>query len=905
MLMWRTSWLRRSIAIGLTLLAPSAVAQLGYSESFNSSTAPNWVLGDSAILTAPSIDPAGAGYLRLTSAAGNQKGYAYLNQAFPAPLGLEIDFEYLAWGGSGADGLVAFLYDGSITGSAFKIGDFGGGLGYCQGYASNATTGLSGAYVGVGLDEFGNFSSRNDRCPDASGNNGAVPDAIAVRGPGNGTTGYALLGRTGTLAQGIDSPGGTTRPAASSYYRRMRIQVLPNSPTVGTTYTITVDLMTTQNGAWVRQLGPLTLPSAPPTLRLGFAASTGGSSNNHEIRNVFVRVAADISVAKSVNLTSAKPYDPVQYVLNVSNPSAQVTVANATIVDTLPATTSNVTWVCVGVTGGATCAASSGAGNAINLSVTLPPNSSLSVTINAIFAPTAAATTVTNSASVNSPPLLFDPNLGNNTSSASTVVVGFVISGVTYLDANHNANPESGEAGLSGRTVTLSSGATAISDASGFYQFTNLPLGTYTLSGNALASHIVTDVNPRSVTIATENRRENFGYFRGALISGNVFRDDGYLTSSAAPYSALVNANNAIRDGAEVGVAGVPMTLTASAPGTADATLTDGNGDYVLWVGIPSGSDSTVSVGHTLNAPTGSNIAGSSVALAATLGDALARTRAFAVTAGTVYGGRNFGVLDTLGLAPDQSGQVASPGAISYTHLLRPSTLGPLRLTPVGSNGYTYTVYADDNCDGVISSAERMAGIAVPSGGPAASLTVNANWPREAATGRFKACTAEVLVSASSGRPAGESTTVTLTARLLWQNNAGVLQLASARDTTVIGGSSGGLTLAKQVRNVTTSTALSTTGTGRPNETLEYCVTYSNNASTPVTNIVMRDPVPSFTVFVSGSIRVVLLGVTTVLTDAIDGDAGEFDPVNRVVTVRLGNLAAGATGVVCYQVKIL
>src|SRR5690606_10043230 len=93
------------------------------------------------------------------------------------------------WGGNGADGISFFLYDPAA--SPFTIGGFGGSLGYAQ---SNGLPGVSKAYIGLGLDEFGNFGN-----PTASrqGGPGQRQSSLTLRGDGDGnaatSTNYEYL----------------------------------------------------------------------------------------------------------------------------------------------------------------------------------------------------------------------------------------------------------------------------------------------------------------------------------------------------------------------------------------------------------------------------------------------------------------------------------------------------------------------------------------------------------------------------------------------------------------------------------------------------------------------------------------------------------------------------------------
>ncbi len=267
----------------LSLQSPAPVTAdvFPITETFRYSTVgPGWILGGHATLTGGTLDPEGDGWLRLTSKTTNQNGYAIYDQAFDSTRGLVITFEYLTWGGTGADGLTFFLYDGSIPASSFKPGGYGGSLGYAQ---RCGITGLTGGYVGIGIDEFGNFSNPTE-C--RVGGPGRRPNAVAVRGPGSGMSGYAYL--TGATApQRLDVPNVSTRPDVNgSGYRKVQIDITPSDTG---TYSITVKIQFGATGALQTIVGPYRLPQAPPaTLKMGFAASTGALTNYHEIRNLTV-----------------------------------------------------------------------------------------------------------------------------------------------------------------------------------------------------------------------------------------------------------------------------------------------------------------------------------------------------------------------------------------------------------------------------------------------------------------------------------------------------------------------------------------------------------------------------------------------------------------------------------------
>lgn len=267
-------YLRQKFTLAAVLFAGAVVGRAQVlTESFANSTAPGWVFsgnGFTPTLTSGTVDPAGNGWLRLTSAGTNQATSAHFDTAFSATNATVFaSFEFASWGGNGADGITFFLFDGSKD---FGVGANGGSLGYAQ---KTGVSGLNGGYLGVAIDEFGNFSNGTEG---RSGGIGFTPDAFAVRGPGQGQTGYDYLGGTGSLPISIDSPGGTTRPGQLN-----KVQILI-SPTNQLTLTLQ------QGGATAQTLLSLDLSgfARPDTLKYGFSSGTGALTNIHEVRNLNV-----------------------------------------------------------------------------------------------------------------------------------------------------------------------------------------------------------------------------------------------------------------------------------------------------------------------------------------------------------------------------------------------------------------------------------------------------------------------------------------------------------------------------------------------------------------------------------------------------------------------------------------
>ncbi|RSK24736.1 T9SS type A sorting domain-containing protein [Hymenobacter metallilatus] len=338
-----TVWRRASVicirrltaALGIGLAcATTALAQFPRVESFKNSTTSGsgFTLGgnpNTAVLTAASgTDANGSGYLRLTDNGGNQSGYAIDNASFPAPSGFSISFEFFSYGGNGADGFSVFLIDADKTSAAaFTSGASGGSLGYAQKTVNPVSNGVPNGYVGIGIDEFGNFSNPTEG---RVGGPGPQPDAVTLRGAGNGqsSTDYPYLAGSGTLPFSLDVATARAQQGSADF-RRAYIDVIPQS---NGTYQITVRIQ--HGNAVTTAVNRVTISTPPANLRIGFSGSTGGSNNFHEIRN--------LAIVKSpfANDDVAGTVFNVPVSLNIlSNDVAQGSNLNPASVDLDPSTT--------------------------------------------------------------------------------------------------------------------------------------------------------------------------------------------------------------------------------------------------------------------------------------------------------------------------------------------------------------------------------------------------------------------------------------------------------------------------------------------------------------------------------------------------------------------------------------
>lgn len=292
------------------LLCINVFAQFPYFESFKKSTTTDIIFNSvvGAYLTSGVTDPVNEGYLRLTENTSNQKGFIHNNTDFSSQYGLKIEFEFFIYGGGQfgglADGITFFLYDAAVKDADFKIGGFGGSLGYAQ-YQKPTDPlpqdGVTGGYLGIGLDEYGNFSNPIELRVLGPG---FKPSSVVLRGRGKGngdvipnTTipNYRFLEYKETKPVFSLQSGKREPDPLKENYRKAIIHLKPaTAPETG--YYITVKIVTGGTVPTTHLLiNNFHYPDlAPAKVRYGLASSTGAYTNYHEIRNMRIN-----------------PYDPI------------------------------------------------------------------------------------------------------------------------------------------------------------------------------------------------------------------------------------------------------------------------------------------------------------------------------------------------------------------------------------------------------------------------------------------------------------------------------------------------------------------------------------------------------------------------------------------------------------------
>ncbi|MEB3279105.1 MAG: DUF4347 domain-containing protein [Lyngbya sp.] len=269
------------------------------------------------------VDAEGQGTLRFTSNANDQASFIIYDFPVRSDAGLELKFDYFAYGGSGADGISFFLIDGEA--SPQRSGGFGGSLGYAPRTDQNIP-GLVGGYVGIGFDEFGNFANAQDKGVSNDGSPGRTPNAITVRGSDENN--YQFLTTTGRLNNfSLDTRDTTNRELATR-----TVQILLTQEGL---LSVAIDL--NENGEIeenetlisefdVQQENGGEFPS---NFKFGFAGSTGNSTNFHEIRNVQVRTLEEPPVLDLEGITP----NIVDFETTFTQGQEPVAIADSTVIE--------------------------------------------------------------------------------------------------------------------------------------------------------------------------------------------------------------------------------------------------------------------------------------------------------------------------------------------------------------------------------------------------------------------------------------------------------------------------------------------------------------------------------------------------------------------------------------------
>lgn len=274
----------------------------------NGSPGSNWSVGRQGGSFTPQIYDStpgntATGRLRLTDTSGGVSAWATLGRYFPgAGNKITVDFDHYAYGSTGGDGIAVILSDASIAPVA---GAFGGSMGYAQksNPGSDCTTpggcpGFTGGWLGVALDEYGNFSTNTEGR--VGGYASRVVESVSVRGSGSGMSGYRFLTGTSSLSPNVDGNGSANPPHhyritvdhSDSIHAWLAVE-RATSKDVGGNYVYTTLLgcptgVTSGCTAFDVKDPGNSQNAVPSNWLLSFTGSTGASTNIHEIDSLQV-----------------------------------------------------------------------------------------------------------------------------------------------------------------------------------------------------------------------------------------------------------------------------------------------------------------------------------------------------------------------------------------------------------------------------------------------------------------------------------------------------------------------------------------------------------------------------------------------------------------------------------------
>ncbi|MFN3564040.1 MAG: SdrD B-like domain-containing protein, partial [Moraxella osloensis] len=310
-------------------------------------------------------------------------------------------------------------------------------------------------------------------------------------------------------------------------------------------------------------------------------------------------------------------------------------------------------------------------------------------------------------------------------------------------------------------------------------------------------------------------------------VSGRVFEDNSGTTA------VNNNAYNGVQDAGETGIAGSKVQLKDSAGALIAEVVTDATGDYTFNVSSEKLTSkftivATNAAGYT--SVSGTSGSGGSYDL---LNDIITLTK----TSNYNYPNNNFGDAKlALVITPNNQQTTIVGGVVDYPHKI--SSLAVITMNSVNSiaaqqpansadQPWQSVIYLDSNCNGKVDVGETtLTGTSTLN--PVQSICVvnRVNVPINASAGAQQVVSLQANGTATSGNKPVTSNTVT--------------------DTTLVG--SAGLDMKKGVRVVSScpstvndTNAFVTANQSRNGNFLEYEITYRNNSTKNLVDVMVKD----------------------------------------------------------------
>ena len=444
----------------------------------------------------------------------------------------------------------------------------------------------------------------------------------------------------------------------------------------------------------------------------------------------------------------------------------------------------------------------------------------------------------------------------SSVNAGGTTSYSIVVSNAGPSAANNAVFQDAAATGLTKNSVSCTAAGGAVCPASptvaqveAGLAIATLPSGgsvTFTIGANVTATSgsvantatVTAPVGTTEINAANNSATDTDSVVNVIYIAGRVFTDNSGTTAVAA------NAYNGTQEAGELGIAGTTVQLTNCASTVVATTTTDAAGDYLFDVTpatLPTPNFCVVEQ----NLTSYSSVSGTTGYNRTT--DTITISNSNALS----YTGHNFGDA-RLGVVLTSDGQQTTTpsGTVSYAHTLTTEAV----LTPTLSTTVTQqpnnapdqiwsnVLYLDSNCNGVVDGSEAPVGtlgVLLPNQTICVVQRVNAP------------------ASASNGAQHVASLSASYVATV--QGGATVSGTSQTRtDTTLVG--TAGLDMTKQVRVVAScpstgadANSFTARNTAKNGDFLEYEIIYKNRSPRNLSEVVIRDAVPSHALFKTAS----------------------------------------------------
>lgn len=372
-------------------------------------------------------------------------------------------------------------------------------------------------------------------------------------------------------------------------------------------------------------------------------------------------------------------------------------------------------------------------------------------------------------------------------------------------------------------------------------------------------------------------------------VSGLVFEDNG-LAGAVAHDAIKADTENALR--------GVTVELRDSSNNLINSTQTASAGNYEL--SIPIAFDGTTISVETR--PTVGYLSISEAANVPTTGTVTDSKITFTADTATSASYRiDFGRIKEPGWLKNSVVE-NSPGTVAlHPHQYRPNSSGAVSFSysstdsSSGNTNYSAVLFVDKNCDGRLDYDDDVApaSIAVSAGGSEQIVCVinKIIIPANAVNNDTYTTSIKATLTYFDPLPSGHAL-------------SSVQELIDI--TRTIASGEGVLVLTKSVRNISTGSVETTANIANPDDVLRYRVNFNNNGTGPVTEVLIADGTPAYSILevavqCPATLPDGIIACQVLLPTGTNNASGYQGPVRWQFD---GALSAGAQGTVSFDVRV-